>query len=219
MAAWSKMAGVLAHEIRNSLVPIGGFAQRLYRNFPEEDERKEIAAIIVKEVKNLEMILKQLFCSGQLPAPEPQMDNINKIVRDTLLFMEHEFQEKHIQTTVDLSDELPDIMVDHFQMQQMFFNLFQNAMRAMDDGGELRIVTANNDKFVQIDVIDIGVEISKDVIKKIFDPFFTTSKRGFGVGLNIVEQIVAAHHGAIEVKSQPNIGTTFSISLPISKMG
>jgi len=218
-AAWSKMAGVLAHEIRNSLVPIGGFAQRLHRTFPEEDERKEIAAIIVKEVKKLEMILKQLLCSGQLPPPEPQVNNINKIVRDTILFMDNEFHEKRIQTITDLSDDLPDIMVDHYQMQQVFFNVFQNAIRAMENGGELRIGTTNNDKFVQIDVTDTGVGISKDNMKKIFDPFFTTNKQGFGVGLTVVKQIITAHNGTIDVKSEPNMGTTFSISLPISEMG
>ena len=80
LAAWSKMAGVLAHEIRNSLVPIGGFAQRLYRHFPAGDKRKEEAEIIVKEVKRLENILKKLLRSGQLPDPEPRVNNINKIV-------------------------------------------------------------------------------------------------------------------------------------------
>ncbi len=215
LAAWSKMAGILAHEIRNSLVPIGGFAQRLYRNFPEEDKRKEETAIIVKEVKRLEVILNKLLCSGQLPPPELQVSNINKIIRNTLLFLDNEFHQKRIQTVTDLSPNPPDVMVDDGQMQQMFLNLFQNAMNAMADGGKFRIETTNDDKFVQINVTDTGVGISEDVMKKIFDPLFTTNKQGFGVGLSVVKQIIEAHNGTIDVKSQPNMGTIFSISLPI----
>ena len=215
LATWGKMAGVLAHEIRNPLVPIGGFANRLYKSFPEEDKRKEEAAIIVKEVEKLEMILNNLLRSGQLPPPELQVSNINKIVRDTLLFMDNELQQKRIQTVTDLSPDLPDVMVDDCQMQQVFLNLFQNSVRAMADGGELQIGTANDDKFVLIDVTDTGMGISKDVMKRIFDPFFTTNEQGFGIGLSVVKQIVEAHNGAIDVKSQLNVGTTFSISLPI----
>jgi signal transduction histidine kinase len=215
LAAWSRIAGVLAHEIRNSLVPIGGFAQRLHRSFPEEDGRKEEAAIIVKEVKRLEMILNNLLRSGQLPPPELQVSNINKIVKETLLFMDNEFQQKCIKTITDLSSGLPDVMLDDCQMQQVLFNLFQNSMRAMENGGELRIGTTNDDKFVKIHVTDTGVGIPQDVMKRIFEPFFTTNKQGFGVGLSIVKQIVTAHNGAIDVESQPNMGTTFSIRLPI----
>jgi signal transduction histidine kinase len=215
LAAWSQMAGVLAHEIRNSLVPIGGFAQRLYRNFPNEDKRKEDAEIILTEVKRLENILKKLLSSGQLPTPELQVNNINKIVRDTLLFMENEFQQKRIQIATALNPNLPDVMVDDYQIQQVLFNLFHNSMHAMPGGGELRIGTTNDEEWVQIDVADTGIGISPEVMKKIFDPFFTTSEQGFGVGLSVVKQIVEAHNGTIDVKSQPNVGTTFSINLPI----
>jgi len=215
LAAWGKMAGVLAHEIRNPLVPIGGFANRLYRSFPEGDKRKEEAAIIVKEVEKLEMILNNLLRSGQLPPPELQVSNINKIVKDTLLFMDNELQQKRIRAVTDLSPDLPDVMVDDCQMQQVFLNLFQNSVRAIADGGELQIGTANDDKFVLIDVTDTGTGISKDAMKRIFDPFFTTNEQGFGIGLSVVKQIVEAHNGAIDVKSQLNVGTTFSISLPI----
>jgi len=215
LAAWGKMAGVLAHEIRNSLVPIGGFAQRLHRSFSEEDKRKEEVAIIVKEVKQLEMILNNLLRSGQLPPPELQVSNINKIMKETLLFMDNEFQQKRIKTITALSPGLPDVMVDDCQMQQVLFNLFQNSMRAMENGGELRIGTTNNDQFVQIELTDTGVGISKDIMKKIFDPFFTTNQQGFGVGLTVVKQIITAHNGTIDVKSEPNVGTTFSIRLPI----
>jgi signal transduction histidine kinase len=216
LAAWSKMAGVLAHEIRSSLVPIGGFAQRLYRHFPAGNKRREEAEIILKEVKRLENILKKLLSSGQLPNPELQQNNINRIVRDTLLFMDNEFQQKRIHIITDLGPDLPDVMVDDCQMQQVFFNLFQNSMRAMTDGGELRINTTTDGTSVQINVTDNGLGISLEMIKKIFDPFFTTSEQGFGAGLSVVKQIVEAHKGSIDVKSQPNVGTTFSINLPIA---
>jgi signal transduction histidine kinase len=215
LAAWSKMAGILAHEIRSSLVPIGGFARRLYRNFPEDDRRKEEADIIVQEVKRLEMILNQLLSSGQLPPPNLQVSNINRIIKDTLLFMDNEFRQKHIQTVINLSPDLPDLIVDNWQMQLMFFNLFQNSIRTIANSGELRIDTTNDDQFVYINVTNSGVGFSKEVMKQIFDPFFTVNKQRFGMGLSVVKQVVDLHKGTIDIKSRPNVGTTFSIKLPI----
>jgi signal transduction histidine kinase len=215
LAAWSKEASrLMAHEMRNSLVAIGGFAQRLYKNIPAGDERKEEAAIIVKEVERLEIMLQSLLNSGKLRPPELEKGNINEIIEEMLLFMHYELEKNNIKYSADLNPFLPEVMAEEHQIKQVLLNLIQNAMQAMEGGGELFLQTSIDGEFVQVSISDTGVGIPEDSIKNIFEPHFTTKKNGMGMGLAISREIIEYHNGNISVESQLGMGTTFTISLP-----
>jgi signal transduction histidine kinase len=205
----------MAHEMRNSLVALGGFAQRLYKNLPEADTRKDEVAIIVKEVERLEIMLQRLLNSGKLRTPKFSASDVNEIITETLLFMNYELEKNNVTSAVDLDPSLPEVMIEDYQMQQVLLNVIQNAMQAMEGGGELMLKTSGDGKFVQVSISDTGVGIPEDSIENIFEPYFTTKKNGMGIGLAISREIIEDHNGTISVESQLGVGTTFTISLPI----
>jgi len=214
MTELSKSVKLLTHEIENSLMVVGGFAQRLYKNFPEGDAKREEAAIILNEMKRLEVILKSYSNLGELRLPELKNSNINEVVKKTLSFMNYEMERNKIKCFTDLNPTLPEVMADEYQIRQVLLNIIHNGIQAMKDGGEFHVKTSVSDNFVQISVADAGVGIPENLISKIFDPFFTTKKDGMGIGLTISREIIEAHNGSISVESQLNVGTTFTINLP-----
>ena len=113
--------------------------------------------------------------------------------------------------------EVPEINCVPSQINQIFLNLISNAAQAMDAGGEIRLNTRTVNDMVEIKVSDNGQGIPKDILAKIFDPFFTTKKvgEGTGLGLSIVYRIVEDHKGRIEVQSEPGVGATFTVWLPM----
>lgn len=121
LAAWSKEASrLMAHEMRNSLVVLGGFAQRLYKSILEGDTKKEEAAIIVKEVERMEIMLKSLLNSEKLRLPNLKMSNVNEIVKETLLFMNYELKKNNITYFTDLDSSLPEVMAKEYQTNKTY---------------------------------------------------------------------------------------------------
>ena len=131
--------------------------------------------------------------------------------------LEHQFKKARIHVECDYAAEHPIIFGNAGKLQQVFLNLFVNARDAMVDGGELRIKTESVDSKIEITVQDSGSGISRENIKKIYDPFFTTKAagKGTGLGLSVSYGIVQEHGGNISVESQPGLGTTFKLELPL----
>ena len=130
---------------------------------------------------------------------------------------DNQFYLKDIKVIKNLDTDIPDIMLDINQIQQVFVNIFLNAIEAMNDGGTFVISTERDKDYVNITFQDSGQGIPEEIIGKIFDPFFTTKskKKGTGLGLSVSYGIIQKHNGTIEVKSKINEGTTFLIKLPL----
>jgi signal transduction histidine kinase len=219
LAALGEVVASIAHEIKNPLVSIGGFARRLERNLKDNSPEKKYLRIVLKEVLRLENVLNQtLVFSRDLPPPSSAQD-VNRIIEESLSVLEGEFHEKNITITKDLAPHLPSLVSDPQQMKQIFLNFFVNAVQAMGSNGQLRVKTFSGERggkrSLQIEVTDTGGGIPQKNLENIFNPFFTTKQEGTGLGLAITHKIVTHYGGEIEVINHPGVGATFIIRFPL----
>jgi hypothetical protein len=209
------MSSYVAHEIRNPLVTIGGFAKTLSRFTFTDSKIKTNIDIIIEEVKRLEKILNNITDFGKPSTLEKVDTQICKIMEDTCILMESYFQEKHIKLHKRFEANIPEISVDPGQIKQVFLNIIMNAVESMPDGGDLDVIIKSVYKSIEIDIIDTGKSIPQRVLQNIFDPFFTTKPSGTGVGLPVSLKIIEDHGGNIDVKSKHGKGTRMLLTLPI----
>ena len=214
LAAIGSMSSYVAHEIRNPLVTIGGFAKTLSRFTFTDSKIKTNIDIIIEEVKRLEKILNNITDFGKPSSLEKVDTQICKIMEDTCILMESYFQEKHIKLHKRFEANIPEISVDPGQIKQVFLNIIMNAVESMPDGGDLDVIIKSVYKSIEIDIIDTGKSIPQRVLQNIFDPFFTTKPSGTGVGLPVSLKIIEDHGGNIDVKSKHGKGTKMSLTLP-----
>ena len=215
LAAIGTMSSYVAHEIRNPLVTIGGFAKTLSRFTFTDSKIKVNIDIIIEEVKRLEKILNNITDFGKPSKPEKVDTQICEIMDNTCLLMENYFQEKHIKLQKKYETGIPGIPVDPTQIKQVFLNILMNAVEAMPDGGKLDIEIESLDESVRIYIIDVGKGIQQGVLQDIYDPFFTTKPSGTGVGLSVSLKIIEDHGGTIDAISEQEKGTTMLLTLPI----
>jgi two-component system sensor histidine kinase HydH len=222
LAALGEMAARIAHEIKNPLTVIGGFAARLAREVDSGDpihpQTARYAEVILKEVKRLERTVQQALSFPREEVSDFQKIDINTEIRDVLRIFRDELEESGITRKVNLSKNIPEIAVDPDQIRQVLWNLVANAVQAMGKGGTLTLVTRvageeEGDGVVFL-IRDTGGGISHDVVHNIFNPFFTTKPKGTGLGLPIVHAIVEKHGGTIQLDNREGEGVTFSIFLP-----
>ena len=212
----------IAHEIKNPLAGIK-VSMEVLREEPDiSEENRDILLKVIKEVKRIELLLKALLNFARPPKPKFTSTNINNIIDISLAFSiktPHPSTDstKAINVLKDIDNNLPMIMADQMQLQQIFLNLMLNAVDAMPDGGTLAIKTFQylEKNSIQIEISDTGKGIHEEILEKIFQPFFTTKLKGSGMGLAISKRIVEEHGGSINVKSTQNRGTTFTILFPI----
>jgi signal transduction histidine kinase len=215
LAAIGSMSSYVAHEIRNPLVTIGGFAKTLSHFTFTDPKFKTNVGIIIEEVKRLEKILNNITDFGKPSTLEKVGTHICEIMEDTCILMENYFHEKNIRLHKEYETDIPQICVDPTQIKQVFLNILMNAVEAMPDGGDLEIKIKPATESIEIDITNSGKSIPQNLLQNIFDPFFTTKQNGTGVGLSVSLQIIENHGGNIEVESKYGEGTTMSITLPI----
>ena len=219
LAALGEVVASIAHEIKNPLVSIGGFARRLERNLRDNSTEKKYMRIVLKEVNRLENVLNQtLVYSKDIPLPSSPQD-INRIIEDCLFILEGELKDRRIAVSKDLEPHLPMLPSDPQQMKQIFLNLFVNAMQAMGSDGRLSVKTlvdrGKDGSALQIEVADSGGGIPQESLENIFNPFFTTKQDGTGLGLAITHKIITRYGGKIDVINSPGSGATFVIRFPL----
>lgn len=216
LSALGELAGSIAHEIKNPLISIQGFAERVAKTTDIEKINK-YAKLISKEAGRLSKVLATLLDFTRMNEPKQETLDVNSIVDDTVIFMEHHLTRfKNVELVVDSGKELPFVVVDKIQIQQILVNIMMNAAQAMPSGGVIRIATAKENGNISISVQDSGTGISKDDINRIFEPFFTTKTKGegTGLGLSICKRFIDANGGKILVESEAGKGTLFKILLP-----
>jgi signal transduction histidine kinase/putative methionine-R-sulfoxide reductase with GAF domain len=221
LMALGEMAARIAHEIKNPLTAIGGFARRIASPKPEGGTPpvKRYAQIILKEVQRLERIVNETLYFSREMVPAFRIVNLNTEIRGVLSMFREELEEASISAVVDLSPTLPSISADPDQIRQVVWNLVSNAVQAVGGSGILTVGTHLADPAVGIGVVlevsDTGGGIPRDVVHNIFNPFFTTKAKGTGLGLPIVHAIVEKHGGTIHLDNREGVGVAFSIFLPL----
>ena len=219
MAAVGRIASHIAHEIRNPLVTMGGYAKRILKNSEEgELDPKKVnrsADIILKESERLEKILSNVMDFTKPSKYIKEFNDINHIIRDTYRLLKNVLFEKSIKVKLELNDNLPNVKSDFNLMKQVFLNLFQNAIDATPEKGKIEIITDYDESWVRIIVRDSGTGITADDPDVIFEPFFTTKITGVGLGLANVKKIIKDHSGKIKAGNRADGGAEFLIKLPI----
>lgn len=218
LAVIGNMAAYIAHEIRNPLVTIGGFARAILRDYADHKGIKQNVEIVVEEVNRLEKILANIMDFSKPVEVVKVATQVNDLIESTCSLMEPYFKSGCIQLIKQLNATIPKIIVDPTQMKQVFLNLIKNAVESMPNGGKLTIETVMEDEQIKIDIADTGEGMTTDVMQNLFVPFFTTKVDGTGVGLAVSQKIIDDHNGFIKIKSALKEGTTISIYLPIKKV-
>jgi two-component system, sporulation sensor kinase E len=167
------------------------------------------------EIVRLDYIITQFLEAIRPVPPQLKLVSLNDVVEKTVELLRPELNNRGLNVKTQLADRLPAAPLDPAQMQQVLVNLVKNAMHAMTNGGTLTLQTGAGAYGIWVSVTDTGGGIPQEQINRIFEPFFTTKKRGTGLGLMIVQRIVRAHDGRIELESHVGRGTTFRIWLPL----
>jgi two-component system sensor histidine kinase HydH len=221
LAALGRLAAGVAHEIRNPLSSIRGFAQFFAHRLRGQEKEQEYASIMVREVDRLNRVITELldFARPKEIRREPQ--SLEDILEHTLRLLETELARKSVKLKKDYEENLPAIPADRDRLAQAFLNLLLNSLEAIEQEGTIGIhvgkETRNGRPNLTVSITDTGRGIPGEDLEKIFEPFFSTKRKGTGLGLAIVHQIVEAHKGEIRVRSREGQGTTFSIFLPMDE--
>jgi two-component system NtrC family sensor kinase len=218
LAAVGELVAGVAHEVNNPLSSISAFAQLLLRDGSLTQQQRESIEVIRAETMRASQVVKDLLAFARRSEPQRAPLDLNGVVSRTLRMRQYQFSEASVRVEPDLAADLPSVMGDARQLQQVCLNLLTNAVQAMTPGGggvlRVRSYAAGGD--VRFEVTDTGPGISAAARAHIFEPFFTTKKEGegTGLGLSVSYGIVTAHGGAIEVADTGASGTTFRVSLP-----
>ena len=222
LAAVGELVAGVAHEVNNPLSSISAFAQLLLRETTLSPSQRESIDVIRAETMRASQVVKDLLAFARRSEPQREPLDINSVVLRTVRMRQYQFNEADVRVETHLTDDLPSVMGDARQIQQVCLNLLTNAVQAMasSGGGEMHIRTSAADGAVCLDVSDTGAGILPSVRAHIFEPFFTTKKEGegTGLGLSVSYGIVTAHGGAIEVVETSPSGTTFRVTLPAVSM-
>jgi two-component system sensor histidine kinase HydH len=221
LASLGRLAAGVAHEIRNPLSSIKGFAQYFVKRFSGQQEEQGYASVMVKEVDRLNHVITDLldFAGSKEPNREPQ--SLETIADQALKLLAPDLDARKVAVVREYEPNLPAVPVDRDRISQVFINLLLNALESMEAGGEIRIGLHRcaPPSAVEISVADTGAGIPEGDLEKVFEPFFSRKRKGTGLGLAIVHQIVESHRGEIRAESRPEKGTVFLIRLPLDGEG
>lgn len=214
LAAVGTLAAGISHEISTPLNTITGFVQLTLSSLDDTSAIKGDLRVIEQEALRCRKIVQGLLNFARPQKHEEKLTEINGIINETLSLIEYQPSMRKINIKRDLNEKLRPLDADPLQIKQVFLNLILNAIQAMQDGGELRIVTDNTGSGIMIEVSDTGTGISEGDMQKIFQPFYTTKKDGTGLGLSISYGIIKEHGGDIYARTSSDKGTVFRVLLP-----
>lgn len=214
LAAIGRLAGGVAHEIRNPLSSIKGFATYFKERYAKVPEDQKIANIMIDEVTRLDRVVGQLQDFSRPVTIRKKATDLNLLIQDALTLVEQQTKEHHIDVKLQIDPNITSVQIDGERIRQVLLNLFINAIDAMKPGGTLTVQAERSaKKDLTIHVRDTGPGIGPDMANHIFDPYFTTKSTGTGLGLAIAHNIIKTHGGTLTVTSQPHEGATLTIIL------
>jgi signal transduction histidine kinase len=217
LSAIGEVAATVAHEIRNPLTAIGGFARSIFGAMSETDKNRRKVEIILEETDRLEHMLSSLLEFTRPAVPRFTALDLNALVMQTVHFMGTEIEPAMFRVNYQLDPKVPRVWADSQQLRQVLLNIVRNALQEMPSGGDLTFITGENRAEVQVAIKDTGPGIPPENMDKIFEAFFSTKPAGSGLGLAICAQILRNHNGRIECYSRVGEGATFNIILPAAQ--
>jgi len=219
LASVGRLAAGVAHEIRNPLSSIKGFATYFKERYPDRQDDQQTADIMIQEVDRLNRVVGQLLEFAKPVPVKPKPVSLKALLNDSIKLIRDRAAEKNISIKTQNNSRMDEVRIDPDRINQVLLNLYLNAIDSMESGGELKVEIScdGQRRKIVIRVSDTGRGISRENLSKIFEPYFTTKSTGTGLGLAIAHNIVEAMGGKITVVSDRQVGTTFTVALPNSE--
>jgi two-component system sensor histidine kinase HydH len=216
LAAIGRMAGGVAHEVRNPLSSIKGLALLLKNKFPTGSKEQTTADLLIQETERMNRTITEMLSFTRPSALKLAPVDLANLLRRSLELVKAEAADNRIAIELDVQPGLEPILGDVDRLQQVVMNVVLNALQAMEYGGALTVKLSNSAdrRGVELRISDTGVGVSPELLSQVFYPYFTTKPSGTGIGLAISQKIVADHGGTIDMESEPGKGTTVIIQLP-----
>jgi len=215
LVAMGHLVQGVAHEIRNPITTIGGFALRLKRKLDENHKFQHYIDIILDETARLERLVKQVRELADVQSASLTPDSIGPVIDDVLDRFEHLATKQNVELIKSIDGDTPHTMIDPLQLVTALSNIMENALESMPDGGTLELKVNRDNDHIMIIVRDTGFGIGWENLDSVYDPFVTSKTRGAGLGLTMVHQIIMNHHGEIKINSKADEGTVVTVRLPI----
>lgn len=219
LAAIGNLVQGVAHEIRNPIMTIGGFAYRIKNAVKDDQKLQKYIEIILDQTERLEHLVRQVRKLADVQTASLSPDNIRSAIAEVLDRFHTIASQQGIKIVTEIEKDLPMINMDSLQIVTALSNIIENALEAMPDGGDLDLKVKRRNNLINISVKDTGIGIARDDLNSIYDPFFTSKTMGAGLGLTMAHQIIANHNGDIKIRSEFGKGTEVIIRLPISYLG
>lgn len=221
LAALGKMAAGVAHEVRNPLSSIKGFATLLGGKFSAGSEEAHAARLLIHEVDRMNRSITELLNYAK-PLPLHRVNtDLEGLLRNTIKLIEGDAGQAQVDVRLEIGENLPRVFLDRDRISQVLLNLYLNSLQAMENGGQLKVSidSEKEGKEIRIQIADTGIGIDQQHQETIFDPYFTTKADGTGLGLALAAKIIEEHGGTITFDSAPGEGTTVTIRLPANPPG
>ncbi len=215
MASMGRLSAGIAHEVRNPLTGISILLDELHDRMLGQPEDQGLIRRALQEIERLEGLVNELLNFASLPTSHLEAGDVGNVLQDTLFLVRKQCQRNGVTLEEELGGSFPSFPLDAGKLKQAFLNLLNNALEAMLNGGLLRVLGQVVAGEIHIVVEDTGAGIAEDRIPLIFEPFYTSKNDGTGLGLSITHNIISDHGGRIEVESQLERGTTFTVIFPV----
>lgn len=215
LAALGEMSAKVAHEIRNPLTSVGGFARRIARSLPEGDPNAEYAELIIREIRRLEGILSEQLEFARLSRPRLQEVDLCEVVGDTVHLIREEADRKGVILLEEYGKNLPPVLLDRDKVRQVLLNILHNALGAVGQGNRIQLRLDRIVGDLRLEIANDGEPLPGEILDSLFVPFATARVGGTGLGLAVAHQIVKEHGGEIQVRTGDEWSVIFTVSFPI----
>ena len=217
LAAVGHLVNGVAHEIRNPIMMIGGFTNRIKGSIDKDSKLKKYTDIILSETARLERLVQQVHEFSEVQSALLGPGSILPVIESAIKTFSPLAESLNVNILTKTEETLPLINIDSPQLIIALSNLIENALESIGERGEISIETKQVNESVLISLNDTGSGIDPVELDSVYDPFFTSKTSGAGLGLTMVHQIIANHHGEIKINSQPSAGTVVEIRLPVNQ--
>ncbi|MCM2979596.1 PAS domain-containing sensor histidine kinase [Niallia circulans] len=211
-----ELAAGIAHEIRNPMTALKGFIQLLEDGVASQ-ENEMYFSVIKTELTRIESIINEFLLLAKPQAVQYVKRDIRQIMNDTIELLYAQAVLQNVQIIKMFTEDMPTIYCEPNQLKQVFINIIKNAIEALEDGGEIAVSIEYKQDYFHIAIRDNGRGMGKEILARIGEPFYTTKEKGTGLGLLVSYQIIEEHQGKVTVESEPGVGTTFHLVLPVCR--
>jgi signal transduction histidine kinase len=215
LKAVSTLAAGMAHEIKGPLTGLMAYTEFLPERHQDKEFVEDCHRVFTQELKRIHGFVQDVLSFAKPKPPKFEPIDIGSLISSTVNLLSGELLKHRVQWAINCQHNGSTVQADSNQLRQVLINLIQNACEAMPQGGSLTIATQANNGHLELTISDTGEGMPKELLPKIFDPFVTTKDSGNGLGLAMVRSIIQSHRGTIHADSTPNLGTTFTVRLPL----